>query len=100
MFRPRRLILVAALMLPAAALMAPHANACGRLAQWQIGISKNCDNPSLCGGGGGGFWGWAEFGSDESNHQDTRWPVMLPSGGSRMSWRFAGSVLRTLFGRG
>ena len=28
---------------------------------WQIGLSFNCDNPTLCGGGGGGFWGWAEF---------------------------------------
>src|SRR5215470_2773157 len=28
---------------------------------WQIAISTNCDNPTLCGGGGGGFWGWVEF---------------------------------------
>jgi hypothetical protein len=30
---------------------------------WQIGISSNCNNPSICNefGGTGGFWGWAEF---------------------------------------
>lgn len=30
---------------------------------WQIGISFNCNNPSLCAntGGLGGFWGWAEL---------------------------------------
>jgi len=28
---------------------------------WQIGVSANCDNPSVCGDELGGFWGWAEF---------------------------------------
>jgi hypothetical protein len=32
---------------------------------WQVGISGNCNNPSICNtpefGGTGGFWGWAEF---------------------------------------
>jgi len=46
---------------------APSAHAYGRLAQWQIGLSFNCDNPSICGANGlGGFWGWAEFDSDNT----------------------------------
>ena len=30
---------------------------------WQVGLSFNCNNPSLCAdmGGTGGFWGWVEF---------------------------------------
>ncbi len=32
---------------------------------WQVGLSFNCNNPSICNtpdfGGTGGFWGWAEF---------------------------------------
>ena len=28
---------------------------------WQVGISANCNNPSICGKELGGFWGWAEF---------------------------------------
>jgi hypothetical protein len=28
---------------------------------WQVGISGNCNNPSVCGDELGGFWGWAEF---------------------------------------
>jgi len=28
---------------------------------WQIGVSFNCNNPSVCGDELGGFWGWAEF---------------------------------------
>jgi hypothetical protein len=28
---------------------------------WQVGISFNCNNPSVCGTNLGGFWGWAEF---------------------------------------
>ncbi len=48
------------------ALSAPLAgHAYGNLALWQIAISGNCDNPSLCGApfGTGGFWVWAEFDS-------------------------------------
>lgn len=44
---------------------APTAHAYGRLAQWQVGLSFNCNNASICGTDGlGGFWGWAEFDSD------------------------------------
>src|SRR5438046_9558431 len=28
---------------------------------WQVGLSGNCNNPSVCGNDLGGFWGWAEF---------------------------------------
>jgi hypothetical protein len=67
----RRLILtmsmIAAMALAAVAWSAP-AGAYGGGADhdmWQIGISFNCDNPSICNtpeiGGTGGFWGWAEL---------------------------------------
>ena len=42
------------------------ANAYGNDALWQIGLSVNCNNPSLCLNppfGIGGFWGWIEFDS-------------------------------------
>jgi len=45
---------------------APSAHAYGRLAQWQIGLSFNCNNPALCGSQLGGFWGWVEFDSDNT----------------------------------
>jgi hypothetical protein len=52
------------------ALLAPAASAYGRLAVYQIGISMNCNNPKpgVCDqfGGTGGFWGWAEFDSDNT----------------------------------
>ncbi len=47
---------------------AQPAGAYGKLAQWQVGFSFNCDNPTpgACDqfGGTGGFWGWYEFDSD------------------------------------
>jgi hypothetical protein len=45
---------------------APSARAYGRLAQWQVGMSFNCNNVALCGPQLGGFWGWAEFDSDNT----------------------------------
>jgi hypothetical protein len=45
---------------------APSAGAYGRAALWQIGLSFNCNNRSLCGSQLGGFWGWAEFDSDNT----------------------------------
>ncbi len=43
-------------------------HAYGNLALWQIAISGNCNNPSLCAAtfGTGGFWVWAEFDSDNT----------------------------------
>jgi hypothetical protein len=59
-------VIVLALLF-AFALMRTHtAQAYGRLAQWQIGLSFNCDNPTFCGSQLGGFWGWAEFDSDNT----------------------------------
>ncbi len=45
---------------------APSARAYGRLALWQIGLSFNCNNVASCGPQLGGFWGWAEFDSDNT----------------------------------
>ncbi len=64
----RRILLVAvfaAILVVAPALhRAPAAHAYGSTALWQIGMSFNCDNPSICGSQNlGGFWGWAEFDS-------------------------------------
>jgi hypothetical protein len=44
----------------------PPAHAYGSAALWQIGLSFNCNNHSLCGSQLGGFWGWAEFDSDNT----------------------------------
>jgi hypothetical protein len=59
--------LVGAATLGALVLTGPTASAYGRKAQWQIGFSANCNNPTICGQDGlGGFWGWAEFDSDNT----------------------------------
>jgi len=53
--------------LPIASVGIPTAHAYGRTALWQIGLSENCDNKTLCLNppfGIGGFWGWIEFDSD------------------------------------
>ena len=67
----RRLILMAATLAAAALLgvgVASPAGAYGGGAShdmWQVGMSFNCNNPSMCNtpeaGGTGGFWGWIEF---------------------------------------
>jgi len=36
----------------------------GSLDVWQIGLSANCNNPSVCGNELGGFWGWVVFTQD------------------------------------
>ena len=41
----------------------PFAHAYGKTALWQIAISGNCNNKTLCAGQLGGFWVWAEFDS-------------------------------------
>jgi hypothetical protein len=41
---------------------------------WQVGLSFNCNNPSICNTpdmGTGGFWGWAEF--DRSADHTQTW---------------------------
>jgi hypothetical protein len=48
------------------ALSAPAAGAYGPTAEYQIGISQNCNNPDICGPFLGGFWGWVEFDNDNT----------------------------------
>lgn len=38
---------------------------------WQITVSFNCDNRSLCGSNVGGFWGWAELDHNPSTGANT-----------------------------
>src|SRR6266545_7878050 len=68
----RRLIvlvsLIATMALAAVTWTALPAGAYGGGANhdmWQVGLSFNCNNPSICNtpefGGTGGLWGWAEF---------------------------------------
>jgi hypothetical protein len=73
MLHSLRIATVVAVMVVLAAAFAASASAYGGGAthdSWQIAISTNCDDPTLCGGGGGGFWGWVEFGrySDGTDH--------------------------------
>jgi hypothetical protein len=60
--------LIATMALAAIGLSAGPAGAYGGGAShdmWQVGLSFNCNNPSICNtpdfGGTGGFWGWVEF---------------------------------------
>jgi hypothetical protein len=63
----RRSVLLVVALLAAAALAAAFAGTAGAYGggathdTWQIGLSFNCDSPTLCAGQQGGFWGWAEF---------------------------------------
>ena len=53
-----------AFMLTVGRTGAPAAHAYGNTALWQVGLSFNCDNPTVCGATNlGGFWGWVEFDS-------------------------------------
>jgi hypothetical protein len=65
----RRLILMVGALAAAAVLAIGSAAPAGAYGgganhdMWQVGISSNCNNPSICNelGGTGGFWGWVEF---------------------------------------
>jgi hypothetical protein len=63
----RRTVLLLAALIAAAAVSAGFATSAGAYGggashdTWQIGLSFNCDSPTLCAGGQGGFWGWVEF---------------------------------------
>jgi hypothetical protein len=63
----RRTIVLVAALAAAAALAAGFASSAGAYGggashdMWQVGLSFNCNNPSVCGDELGGFWGWAEF---------------------------------------
>ena len=59
----RRLLVLVAAVAAVLALSTSPAGAYGSGANhdmWQVGISFNCNNPSIC-DDLGGFWGWAEF---------------------------------------
>jgi hypothetical protein len=43
----------------------------GKMDVYQIGISFNCNNRSLCGDELGGFWGWAELDHDPATGLNT-----------------------------
>ena len=59
----------------------------GSLDVWQIGLSANCDNPSVCGPNLGGFWGWVVFtrdpatGATDADAQLTGCGHMVRAGG-------------------
>jgi hypothetical protein len=58
------MVLALSAMLATAVAFASPANAYGGGANhdmWQVGLSANCNKPSVCGNELGGFWGWAEF---------------------------------------
>jgi hypothetical protein len=63
----RRLVTAVAVLAAAAAVAAVFATSAGAYGggashdTWQVGLSFNCDSPTLCAGGQGGFWGWVEF---------------------------------------
>lgn len=46
--------------------MSPASANYGATAQYQVAISANCNNPAICGGDLGGFWGWGVFNTDGS----------------------------------
>lgn len=63
--RPRLLLAIPlALCAMAPGLRAVPAHADYGRAIYQIAISENCDNASICGGQLGGFWGWGALYSD------------------------------------
>ncbi len=62
----KRLLAVSSvlLMLSLLQVAVPPAHGYGKSALWQVTISGNCNNPSLCSSTSvGGFWVWAEFDS-------------------------------------
>jgi hypothetical protein len=65
--RMRRLAIMIAVLVAAAALTAGFASPAGAYGRgashstWQVAVSMNCNSPSLCAGAQGGFWGWVEF---------------------------------------
>ncbi len=66
---------------------ATSASAYGSAAQWQIGISGNCNNPSVCGADQlGGFWGWAEFDNDNTAHAEITGCDHLLRGSGDQPW--------------
>jgi hypothetical protein len=112
----RRLILMVAALAAAAVLAVGFASPAGAYGggaahdMWQVGLSFNCTNPSICntpelGGGTGGDWGWAEFdrsadGTQTWGDEQTTFCFHTPGGGGAgaghssfdiTSWTISGS---------
>jgi len=72
----------------------------GPLAQYQVTLSSNCNNPSVCGDNLGGEWGWAVFNSNGTGDlQATECFHLLGFGGGAghadvdiFAWHIAGGV--------
>ncbi len=66
--------LALAIALSMAVVALPRARAYGSTAMWQIALSVNCDNPTLCvqqPEGLGGIWIWAELDAVGGNATET-----------------------------
>jgi hypothetical protein len=72
-------------------LTATGAAAYGSAGQWQIGLSFNCNNPSLC-ASQGGFWGWAEFDNDNTADAQLTGCQHLVGGGPAGAIHFSANV--------
>jgi hypothetical protein len=63
----RKVVLLAALMSAITAVLVSGAGSAGayggagHMGVYQLGVSFNCTNRTLCGSDLGGFWGWIEF---------------------------------------
>ena len=125
MIRLTRILEFAALsvilaVLPLMSATVPAVHAYGNTALWQIGLSFNCNNPSVCDSMLGGFWGWIEFdsgglgdatltgcshltsptshgsaGADHFNAEITGWTTMLGSAGPSTFFVTSGTMTFT-----
>ena len=86
------LLLALAVIVSVAMAHASTAHAYGRLAQWQIGLSFNCDNVALCGSTLGGFWGWVEFDSDNTADAQLTGCQHFQGGGPAGAQHFSSNV--------
>ena len=59
-----RLITAAAVVLATGIAAGTASAEYGPLAEYQVAISFNCNNPDFCGAQLGGFWGWVVFNTD------------------------------------
>jgi hypothetical protein len=84
--------LALALALSASTAAAPTTHAYGRLAQYQVGLSFNCNNVALCGPSLGGFWGWAEFDSDNTADAQLTSCQHFQGGGAAGAQHFSSDV--------
>lgn len=84
--------LALALLLSISVASAPSAHAYGRLAVYQIGMSFNCNNTTYCGSSLGGFWGWAEFDSDNTADAQLTACQHFQGGGAAGAQHFSSNV--------